>query len=40
MANGGMMAPGDAGIGTLTINGANTASAVLSLATGASFAFE
>lgn len=40
VANGGTMAPGDAGIGTLTVNGANTTSAVLSLATGANFAFE
>ena len=40
VANGGAIAPGAGGIGTLTINGFNTGSAVLSLASGAKFAFE
>ena len=40
VANGGAIAPGAGGIGTLTINGLNTGSAVLSLTSGAKFAFE
>ena len=40
VANGGFIAPGDGGIGTLTLNGANTGAAVLSLASGAKLTFE
>lgn len=40
VASGGTIAPGAAGIGTLTLNGNNTASSVLSLTSGAKFAFE
>jgi len=40
VANGGFIAPGDGGIGTLTLNSANTTAAVLSLASGAKFTFE
>jgi hypothetical protein len=40
VASGGTVAPGDGGIGTLTLSGASTAATLLSLASGAKFAFD
>ncbi len=40
VSSGGMISAGDAGIGTLTLDGANTTGAILNMGTGTSFSFD